>query len=114
MTLSSPVWLARLEHIRLDSDDPVRLAAFYHEALGMAPTPLDDRTILLQGNERRLVIGRGAPGAQPYSAFALADAARLDRAARELAARGVPLLPSPTPVFEDGAFAVADPDGRLV
>ena len=114
MTLSSPVWLARLDHIRLDSDDPARLAAFYHEALGMAPTPLDDRTILLQGNERRIVIGSGAAGAQPYSAFALPDPARLDRAERVLAARGVALLPSPTPLFADGAFAVADPDGRLV
>jgi catechol 2,3-dioxygenase len=114
MTLSSPVWLARLDHIRLDSDDPERLAAFYQAALGMAPVPLEDRTILLQGNERRIVIGRGAPGAQPYSAFALPDPARLDRAARALAARGVPRLPSPTPVFADGAFAVADPDGRLV
>lgn len=114
MTLSSPVWPARLDHIRLDSDDPGRLAAFYHEALGMAPLPLDERTMLLQGNARRIVIGPGTPGAQPYSAFALSDAARLDRAARALAGRGVPLLPSPSPVFEDGAFAVADPDGRLV
>jgi catechol 2,3-dioxygenase len=113
MTLS-PVWLARLDHIRLDSDDPQRLAAFYHQALGMAPTPLDDRTILLQGNERRIVIGSGAPGAQPYSAFALPDPARLDRAAHALAARGVPLLRSPTPLFADDAFAIADPDGRLV
>src|SRR5476649_1870568 len=114
MSLSSAVWPAQLDHIRLDSDDPARLAAFYHEALGMAPTPLDDRTILLQGNERRIVIGRGSPGAQPYSAFATADPARLDRARRELAARDVRLLPSPTQIFADGAFAVADPDGRLV
>jgi catechol 2,3-dioxygenase len=114
MSLSSPVWPARLDHIRIDSDDPARLAAFYHEALGMAPTPLDDRTILLQGDERRIVIGRGAAGAQPYSAFAMADQARLDQARRDLAARGVRLLPSPTRIFADGALAVADPDGRLV
>ena len=114
MSLSSSVWPARLDHIRFDSDDPARLAAFYREALGMAPTPLDDRTILLQGNERRIVIGRGAPGAQPYSAFAMADPAGLDRARRDLAARGARLLPSPTQIFADGAFAVADPDGRLV
>src|SRR5947209_13494665 len=114
MTLPSPIWQARLDHIRLDSDDPQRLAAVYHEALGMAPVPLDDGTMLLQGQERRIVIGPGTPGAQPYSAFALGDAARLDRAARALAGRGLPLLPSPSPVFEDGAFAVADPDGRLV
>ncbi len=114
MPLSSPVWPAQLDHIRLDSDDPARLAAFYRDALGMTPMPLDDQAILLQGNERRLVIGRGTPGAQPYSAFAMTDPARIDRARRELAARGVRLLPSPTPIFADGAFAVADPDGRLV
>jgi catechol 2,3-dioxygenase-like lactoylglutathione lyase family enzyme len=114
MSLSSPVWPARLDHIRLDGNDPRRLAAFYHEVLGMAPTALDDRTILVQGNERRIVIGSGTPGAQPYSAFAMADPARLDRARHALAARGVRLLPSPTLLFAEGAFAVADPDGRLV
>lgn len=114
MAFSSPIWQARLDHIRLDSDDPARLVAFYHEALGMAPTPLDDGTMLLQGNQRRIVIGRGTPGTQPYSAFALSDAARLDRAAHVLSGRGLPLLPSPSRLFEDGAFAVADPDGRLV
>jgi catechol 2,3-dioxygenase len=31
-----------------------------------------------------------------------------------LAGKGVPRLPSPTPVFAEGAFAVRDPDGRLV
>jgi catechol 2,3-dioxygenase len=108
------LWPARLDHFRLDSDDPPRLAAFYHDALGMAPEKLGDGTILVSGRERRLIIGRGTPGAQPYLAFRLGEPAQLDRMIRQIRARDVRLAASPTPLFDDGAFAVTDPDGRQV
>src|SRR3954447_19821279 len=67
----SPTWPARLDHVRLDSDDPARLAAFYRDPLGMRPSPLGDGTTLLGGPRRRIVIGKGAPGAQPFIAYRL-------------------------------------------
>src|ERR1700731_5467164 len=36
----SPLWPADLHHIRIDSPDPVALAAFYARAMGMQATPL--------------------------------------------------------------------------
>src|SRR5207248_7665685 len=70
-------------------------------------------SLLLQAPGRRLVIGGGVPGAQPYSAFRLGAPAQLAALADHLAGAGVALLPSPSPVFASGAFAVRDPDGRL-
>ena len=118
MTMNSPLWGAKLDHIRLDSAAPANLSAFYRDAFAMAEQPLDDGAMLLQGQDRRLIIGaaRGAgPGVgQPYSAFRFPDAARLAAYQAYLTAQGVNLMPTPTPLFAAGAFAVADPDGRQI
>jgi len=111
---NSPAWPARLDHVRIDSDDPARLAAFYRDALGMRPSPLGDGTSLLSGPERRIVVGEGAPGAQPYLAFRVADADQLARLRHHLERREQRLLASPTLLFEPGAVALRDPDGRLL
>jgi catechol 2,3-dioxygenase-like lactoylglutathione lyase family enzyme len=109
----SPLWPAKLDHIRLDSDDPSALAAFYAGTVGFARHEQEDGSTLLAGRNRRLVIGGGTKGTQPYSAFRLASAAQLAALRDDLAGKGIALLASPTPVFADGAFAVRDPDGRL-
>lgn len=109
----SPLWPADLDHIRLDTPDPQALAGFYAAAMGMDVTPLGDGSHLVRGRERRLVIGPGVARGNPYNAFALHDQAQLERYRGHVAARGVALLPAPTPLFEDGAFAARDPDGRF-
>jgi catechol 2,3-dioxygenase-like lactoylglutathione lyase family enzyme len=109
---TSLLWGTELDHIRLDSANPSQLAAFYRDAFAMADVPLDDGGRLLHGPGRRLIIGAGAGGGQPYSAFRFPDAARLQAYKSHLTAQGVNLMPSPTPLFGQGAFAVADPDGR--
>jgi len=109
----SPLWPADLDHIRIDTKDPATLAGFYAVALGMDAAPLGDGSHLVQGRQRRLVIGPGAARGNPYNAFALADRAQLARYRDYVTARGLALEPSPTPLFGDGAFAARDPDGRL-
>ncbi|MDP7546747.1 MAG: VOC family protein [Alphaproteobacteria bacterium] len=116
MTMNSPLWGAELDHIRLDSVAPEQLAAFYRDAFAMAEQPLDDGTMLLRGQNRRLIVGAaagaGPAGGQPYSAFRFPDGVGLAAYKAHLTAQGVNLMPSPTPLFAPGAFAVADPDGR--
>jgi catechol 2,3-dioxygenase len=109
----SPLWPADLDHIRYDSPDPHGLAGFYAAAMGMVAAPLGDGSYLVQGGQRRLVVGPGDARANPYNAFALQDRAQFDAYRRFAEARGVALLPAPTPLFADGAFAARDPDGRL-
>ena len=109
----SPLWPAQLDHIRLDSDDPASLAAFYCDTLGFADAAQPDGSHLLQAPARRIVIGPGAAGTQPYSAFRLGGTAQLAALRDRLTGCGIAVLPSPSPVFAEDAFAVRDPDGRL-
>ncbi|MFT6581359.1 MAG: catechol 2,3-dioxygenase-like lactoylglutathione lyase family enzyme [Alphaproteobacteria bacterium] len=113
MTTLSPIWPAQLDHLRLDSDDPSALANFYATTFGFQTTDLSDRLSLLQGPGRRLVIGGGDPGARPYHGFRVSNRAQLDDIRVFLQGKGINLEPSPSPLFEDGAVAVRDPDGWL-
>jgi len=114
VTARAPLWPAFLDHLRLDCADLEPMIAFYRDAMGMTPHPLADGTVLMQAPDRRIVLGPGRRGAQPYIAFRLDTDAQVEAIRRFVAARAVPVLPSPTPLFAAGAFAVRDPDGRLV
>ncbi len=114
MPVSNPLWPAQLDHFRLDSDVPQALCAFYCQALGLEASPQADGTTLLDGPGRRLLIGTGRRGEQPFIAFRLPNTSQLAALAARLTDRGLELLPSPTPLFQVGALAVRDPDGRQV
>jgi catechol 2,3-dioxygenase len=114
MPYPSPLWPAQLDHLRLDSDDPAALADFYAATIGFAQLPQDDGTIVLQGRSRRLVIGCGERRTQPWTAFRLGSKQQLAALGDHLIGSGIEIMPSPSPVFADGAIAVRDPDGRLV
>ncbi len=113
MITRSPIWPAKLDHIRLDSPDPAALARFYGETLGLAARPLSDGTVALEGRGRSIVIGKGEAGTQPLSAFRLESSRQLGDLRDWLRGRGVAILPSPTALFRDDAVAARDPDGRL-
>lgn len=112
--MASILWPATLHHLRRDSPDPERLARFYTELLGDRMTRLEGETWRISGPGRELVVGRGEAGAVPYYGLALQDAAHLERVRGALAGRSLALERSPSPLFKDGALAVADPDGRRV
>jgi catechol 2,3-dioxygenase-like lactoylglutathione lyase family enzyme len=112
--MTSPLWPARLHHLRRDSAEPERLARWYGELLDDRVEPLADGAWLVQGHARRMVVGRGATGAVPWIALAMRDAAHLASYAAALAALGVAHEPWRTPLFQEGAYAVTDPDGRRV
>ena len=109
---ATPLWPAVLDHIRYDSADARRLADFYVRALGMTATPLAGGAYLLEAPGRRLIIGEGEKR-QAYSAFALSGRDQLAAYRAFVEGSQVELLPASTPLFEEGAFAVRDPDGRL-
>lgn len=112
--MSSPLWPAKLHHLRRDSTEPERLARFYGELLGDRVEPLPGAQWLVQGHGRRLIVGGGTKATVPYFALAMRDAAQLSSYAAALERLGVAREPSPSPLFGDGAFAVTDPDGRRV
>lgn len=112
--MSAPLWPARLHYLRRDSAEPERLARWYGALLGDPVEPLPDGEWLVRGHARRLVVGRGAPGAVPSIALAMRDAAHLSAYAAALEAAGVRREPATSPLLLEGAFAVTDPDGRRV
>lgn len=113
MAGTSPLWPARLHHLRYDSGDPAAMARFHGQGFGMAAREIGEGLTLLDGGERRLLIGRGEPGL-PFSAFAFETGARLDDYRGWVQGKGLNIAPSPTPLFGDGAFALHDPDGRQI
>jgi catechol 2,3-dioxygenase-like lactoylglutathione lyase family enzyme len=112
--VSVPLWPARLDHLRRDSEDPEALARFYARLLGDESRRIASDEWLVCGSERKLVIGRGEKATVPYFALALENAAQLAALREALEAAGVGCEPSPSPLFAESAFAVADPDGRRV
>jgi catechol 2,3-dioxygenase-like lactoylglutathione lyase family enzyme len=111
---ASALWPARLHHLRRDSAEPQRLARFYGELLEDRVEALPNGEWLVRGHGRRMIVGRGAPGAVPWFALAMKDAAHLAGYAEALDKLGVRREPFATPLFMEGAFAVTDPDGRRV
>lgn len=114
MSPLTPLWPAQLDHLRVDTDDPIPVIAFYRDALGMTSLDMSDGSVLMHAPHRRIVIGRGARGAQPYIAFRAHSSDQLERLRAHLARRDIAALPSPSLVFGEDAFAVLDPDGRQV
>jgi len=109
----SPLWPAQLDHIAIESPDPEGLAAFYARALGMGVRPVTGGCWVAAGKQRRVIFCHGSARGHPFSAFAVSDQGQLEAYRRFIMARGAALLPSPTPLFAEGAFSVSDPDGRL-
>lgn len=112
LDLPSALYPSQLDHIRIDSDDPRALAKFYQDTLGMAAVPLKDDTFLMVGAERRLVIGSGSPGEQPYSGFRLGSSAQLSGLRDHLTSLGIETVPISSPFFVGECLGVRDPDGR--
>ena len=111
MVQDSPIWPAQLDHFRIDAPDPATLADFYCDAIGYEAIDLTADALLLQGHGRRLVLGKGDAHGRPYHAYRLQNPRQLAAVREFIQAQGVNPMPNPSPLFEDDAVAVADPDG---
>ncbi len=107
--------LAQLDHIQLMSEAPERLVNFYQDVMGMDAGQIDHDLWLCQGPQRRLLVERGASRTLGFGAYRCASTADLSALRTRLMERGIPLAPSPSPLFSQEAFSFSDPDGnRLV
>jgi catechol 2,3-dioxygenase len=114
MAEKAPCLRARLDHIELNSPDPGALVEFYQLALDMQPHRLGNDRWLCHAPQRRILIAKGTAKTLGFGAYAV-ETADLLVAVRERASRsGIPIEPSPTPLFADDGFAVKDPDGNRI
>jgi catechol 2,3-dioxygenase-like lactoylglutathione lyase family enzyme len=102
---------AYLHHLEIGSSDPPALAIFYAHAVKMAAAPLHDLW-LCHGPRRRMLFAQGRNNALHYAAFACRDAEALETLRSHIEKQNIPLLPSPSKLFDHRAFAVRDPDGN--
>ena len=105
---------AHLHHLAFESADPQAMADFYRDIMQMEQTRISDDEWRCEGPERRMVIVRGEPGKLAYAGFALRDREGLDALRARAMAEGIAINDVPSPYYEDGAFAVRDPDGHTV
>ncbi len=105
---------ARLDQLCLQSPDPKRLASFFERVYDMQVRSLPGGLIECAAAQRRVLVTQGTANRVAFVGYAFPDAAALSDQRAAVAARGVALLANPSPLFDEGAFAVRDPDGNQV
>jgi catechol 2,3-dioxygenase len=105
---------AYLHHIQLESPDPTALANFYGAAMDMTVKRAGQDVFLCEGPNRRLLITQGRAKKLSFAAFACRDLEGVENLRTRAITEKLDILPSPTALFGEEAFAVRDPDGNLV
>jgi len=98
----------------LVSADAGALAEFYRRVLGYEAEELAEGGWHLRGKERELIVAQGARAGLGFAAFTVEDGARLGDLRADIEAKGADIGPSPSPLLDEGAFAVKDPDGNAL
>lgn len=101
-----------LHHLSLKSANPDALAAFYGTMMQM-PAARHGDGWLCRGRDRQLLVSHGPNNTLGIAAFACRDADALADLRAHIEKRA-PLLPSPSPLFDERAFAVRDPEGNVI
>jgi catechol 2,3-dioxygenase len=102
---------ARLHHLQITSPDPAALARFYLSTMYLQSSKTGGIQ-LCSGPERLLLIVNGPARQLGFAAWAFPDRQEFEAFRQRLEKQNVPLLPSPSPLFQGDAFSVLDPDGN--
>lgn len=113
MTKHRPELGAALDHLSIRSADPLRLARFFEDVYGMSRRPVGNGW-QCEAPGRTFLITAGKPNSVDFFAYAFADTDALQRQRSRLEGLPLPIGPSRSPLFDDGAFSVTDPDGNVV
>ena len=112
--MSAVAAAAYLHHMELQSADPARLAAFYDRVMQMRAEKLDDKSWICRGADRTLLIAKGRDKALGFAAFACRDAEALQGVRLYVEPNNGRIEKSPSPLFDESAFAVRDPEGNAI
>src|SRR5262245_44978760 len=109
MSATPLLWGAKLHHIQINTQRLPELTAFYQRGFGYAVHHLDGGGVYLAGAQRRLVLAPGKPKTVKLAAYTMPDADKLKALRKHVRSQNIPVLASPTSLFQEGAFAVEDP-----
>lgn len=105
---------AYLHHVAFESEDPQRLAQFYAANMDMQVSEVSPDEFRCEGPLRHFVAIKGENKKLAYAGLACSNSEVLEGMRQRALANGVPILPSVSPYFADGAFGVRDNDGHLI
>ena len=104
---------AYLHHIELESGDAAALADFYGRAMDMSVSKQGDGFIC-RGPARVMLFKAGQANRLSYAAFGCRDEEALESLRVHVQQQKVAILPSPSTLFDQRAFAVQDTEGNMM
>lgn len=112
--MSAVAAAAYLHHMELTSADPARLAEYYDRVMQMRAEKRDADHWICRGADRTLLISKGSGRTLGFAAFACRDAEALNGLRLYVEGQNGSIEKSPSPLFDDRAFAVRDPEGNAI
>jgi catechol 2,3-dioxygenase-like lactoylglutathione lyase family enzyme len=100
---------ATLDHACLQSAEPEDLAAFLETAYAMKRRAVGGAWHC-EAPQRALLVRNGKPNSVAFFAYAFTSREALEAHRRRVGS----VAPNPSPLFDDSAYALADPDGNAV
>jgi catechol 2,3-dioxygenase len=114
MSQTRPEIGAQLDHLCLRSPDPRRLARFLENVYAMKVSDIADAMLLCAAPQRRVLVEAGRINTTGFVSYSFPRRDALGRYREMLVERGLRLDPGPSPLFDQGAFSLADPDGNTI
>lgn len=114
MTLTAVQAGIYLHHLAFESSEPERLAKFYADVMDMDLSQPAAGEWRCEGPKRRMVVVPGTDKQMAYAGLGCRTAENLALFRERVVTQGIEILESPSPYFEEGAFAVNDPNGQLI
>ena len=108
------IWSTVLDHVCIQTSAAKAMRDFYRDALSMREIRLNKTSWLLEGAERRLILSEGTSKTIGYSGFRVLNDNKLISLRKAIEEKGATLVENPSPLFQQGAFAVVDPDGNKI
>jgi len=108
------IWPSKLHHLSLCTGQLPEMITWYRDIMEMTPEDMGDGITWMRGNQRNLLLQAGKTGEVSFMALAVSDADHLERLRAHAAAEAIPSKVLTSPLFEDGSFAITDPDGHRV
>ena len=102
----------KLHHLSFCTDQRDQMVAFYRDQMGMTDIGKIGEGIILRARGRVMHFVAGKRNHLNYAAYSTSDQAALMDLRQIHEAAGLVLLPSPSPVFSEGSYAITDPDGN--
>jgi catechol 2,3-dioxygenase len=112
--LDDPKQNAKLDHLMLSSQDPDSMTDFYARVMDYQVTKSEGGIWLCEAPGRKLLVAKGENKGLVFVAYSFSDYEALEALRQRLKqANYIPQI-SPSPIFDDKAFAIDDPDGNTL